>query len=41
MVTVTPTLRRSGASPSLAPSLVEKKWQETVMVGEAAPRGHV
>ena len=36
MVTVTPMLRRSEASSSLAPSLMDKKWQEPVMVREAA-----
>ena len=36
MVTVTPMPRRSGASSSLAPSVMEKKRQEPVMVREAA-----
>lgn len=36
MVTVTPKLRRSGASSSLAPSPMVKKWQEPVTGREAA-----
>ena len=41
MVTVTPKLRRSGASSSLAPSLMVKKWQEPVDERPLCPRGHV